>query len=300
MSLYSREEEKEPCPCADVRTIIACVRACQLVNENYETEESVDELVKDIYAHIDHVHLQARNEIWGTSVMISVSDTLNYIMVAFGNKNNTYDHEKTRPEFNLVSFGEKDSHFPSSLLKVYDFFNESYFEVGLHHSIEEYVEILTGIYPKKNLIFTGHHAGAASAVICSLSVMMSSPHLNASVITFGCPRIGNDNFQAFTDDISNLNIWRYIYENDYVTQIPSSAYCHVGYLITLSDFDGAKLYNPGNDYETKKKDNVFQSLDKNYRCESIYEFSQNIHFNLQLICTLFYSPFCIRIHKSIK
>jgi hypothetical protein len=94
-----------------------------------------------------------------------------------------------------------------------------------------YVQQLVANYrtanPNAEICFTGHSLGAALATL-AFSRLRDT---NLSLITFGCPRVGN---AAFRDRVlSNVNqagIQRFVNESDAVTHVPLAVdnfYCHV-------------------------------------------------------------------------
>jgi len=225
----------------DIRTTLACCRTNQIIYKNYETEESVDNLVEDEFACIDHVHIYAENTTWGTSVMITSSENQNFILVTCGNKKNRCERvSENRNAYTPFTLSNNDCPDPSA--EVHNFFSESYFNDGLRKEIELNIETLTQLYPEKQIIITGHHYGAATAILYGLSTAIAYPWINITVIALSAPRVGNENFNWLIKNEKSLNIWRFDYENDHVTQFPSVTYAHVGHLITLSDF-GA-IYSP--------------------------------------------------------
>jgi len=174
--------------------------------------------------------------------MITTSENQNFILVTCGNKKDRCERaSENQSAYKPFTLSNNDCPDPSA--KVHNFFSESYFHDGLRQEIELNVETLTQLYPEKNLIITGHHYGAATAILYGLSTALAYPWINITVIAFGAPRVGNENLNWLIKNEKSLNIWRFDYENDYVTQFPSVTYAHVGHLITLSDF-GA-IFSPG-------------------------------------------------------
>ena len=79
---------------------------------------------------------------------------------------------------------------------------------------------------KTKIVFTGHSLGA-SVVLSALETIITYPHLDISCITFGSPKIGD---QEFVDSYNSVvkNSVRIVDEEDIVPQVPPGfGYCHV-------------------------------------------------------------------------
>lgn len=82
----------------------------------------------------------------------------------------------------------------------------------------------------KKICITGHSYGAALALLAAVDIQYNLPNVKIEhVVTFGCPRIGN---QAFVDSFNKRvpNTYRIENGNDLVTKIPPvfMGYQHVG------------------------------------------------------------------------
>jgi hypothetical protein len=70
--------------------------------------------------------------------------------------------------------------------------------------------------PQGEICFTGHSLGAALAVLA----FSRFGGANGSVITFGCPRVGNDVFRDRVLSQPGKGVFRYVNLNDPVAHIP--------------------------------------------------------------------------------
>jgi len=89
-------------------------------------------------------------------------------------------------------------------------------------------------YHSYSIKITGHSLGGAMATI--FAMYMVNQKYTFTLITFGCPRVGNREFaQAVNNDIPHN--YRNVYQNDVVPQVPSNAlgYYHSGQLIWWED-----------------------------------------------------------------
>ena len=87
------------------------------------------------------------------------------------------------------------------------------------------------------LLCTGHSLGAA------LATLAASRRPGSRLITFGSPRVGDDDFVAALEDQADVS--RFVNCCDLVTRLPPFPYKHVGRLHYL-DRDGAVVEEPEN------------------------------------------------------
>uniref|UniRef100_A0A7S1BK88 Fungal lipase-type domain-containing protein n=1 Tax=Corethron hystrix TaxID=216773 RepID=A0A7S1BK88_9STRA len=220
------------------------------VVKNYETEESINKLVDDKFAQISAVYIHAINSICNTKVLMTISEPLNCIVVTLLSKNidNTSDEQKIR----FVPLGSSNTSDCRNTVKVRKYFHDCYYNDGLRQYIERSIVILTRLHPQKQLIITGHHNGAASAILCGLRMTKTPsndqlaidivPSRIVSVITFGCPHVGNENFEKIVQHQKKLTVWRF----ESATENPSFFNRHVGHLVSLSG-SGAEVVYANND-----------------------------------------------------
>jgi len=71
------------------------------------------------------------------------------------------------------------------------------------------------------------------------------PNINVTMIGFGNPRVGNEQFKNWSESLSNLAVWRYVNDDDVVTRIPPQNFDfhHAGHTFQLwSNDDKATVY----------------------------------------------------------
>jgi hypothetical protein len=76
--------------------------------------------------------------------------------------------------------------------------------------------------PQGEVCFTGHSLGAALAALAFSR--LADP--NASLITFGCPRVGNDAFQMRVVSNPGRGMFRYVNLNDPVAHVPLESFLY--------------------------------------------------------------------------
>ena len=87
--------------------------------------------------------------------------------------------------------------------------------------------------PDRHLIITGHSLGAAMATLCA-SRLTQAGH-SVELYTFGSPKVGDPDWAK---QFNAINAYRFVNNNDLVTQVPLfQGYEHVGTLYYM-DYDG--------------------------------------------------------------
>lgn len=87
--------------------------------------------------------------------------------------------------------------------------------------------------PNKHIIITGHSLGAAMATLCASRLAHAGHSLE--LYTFGSPKVGD---AAWANQFKGINAYRFVNNNDLVTQVPVfQGYQHVGTLYYI-DYDG--------------------------------------------------------------
>jgi hypothetical protein len=116
--------------------------------------------------------------------------------------------------------------------------NECLVHNGFHQAYDS-VQILIESLPYHELVgYTivtcGHSLGGALATLCAayLNAMRLDNPIN--VVTFGCPRVGNNKFaNIFNDTIAHH--YRFVHDNDIVPMVPKINYQHTKTEIRLDD-----------------------------------------------------------------
>ncbi|MGJ8641386.1 MAG: lipase family protein [Opitutaceae bacterium] len=96
--------------------------------------------------------------------------------------------------------------------------------------------------PNRSVWFTGHSLGAGLATLCAVDLLARKIPISG-LYTYGSPRTGNKTFASYLMEESGSNIFRFVNEDDPVTEVPLEAiqdYCHVGNLRYLDRFNRLK------------------------------------------------------------
>lgn len=105
------------------------------------------------------------------------------------------------------------------------------------------IAILQQKYPY-SIIFTGHSLGGALAAIAAAHYKDKNSIINASLFTFGSPRVGNREFAEFLNNAITGKNYRVTYGNDPVVCVPNNTdYTHVGINVKFEDKDHFKVGN---------------------------------------------------------
>jgi hypothetical protein len=89
-------------------------------------------------------------------------------------------------------------------------------------------------FPDYDVVLTGHSQGASVATMYGAYMAARMPEREISVINFGSPRLANPEWKQWAkDELTNLAIFRFVYEEDFVARLPlySDNYRHVGHLL---------------------------------------------------------------------
>ena len=126
------------------------------------------------------------------------------------------------------------------------------------------VQSLTLKYPNKRVFCTGHSLGGAIAQLVALE--LRSLGMNASIYTFGSPRVGNKNFADYFNNAIKGDNFRITYSNDPVPTVPpnSLGFYHTGtqvHYTSLARYSVLPIYY---DYSPSWKFNVFDHSNYKY------------------------------------
>lgn len=101
--------------------------------------------------------------------------------------------------------------------------------------LARYVRVLMCQHSNYSLRFTGHSLGGVLAVLCSFEVGYMYREKEMLVVTFGCPRIGDETFKHVFEQCTNVTHVRVSNCRDTVTSLPFIGYWHTGTELVLSD-----------------------------------------------------------------
>ena len=127
----------------------------------------------------------------------------------------------------------KDPYINCKKCNVHKGFYQSY------KSIQKKVMLLVDVYRFANenadVIITGHSFGGALATLSA--VELNQRGIKADLVTFGSPRVGDNNFAKYANQIIKGRSLRVTYKDDIVTVIPPQAigFKHVGQEIHLTN-----------------------------------------------------------------
>ena len=108
-----------------------------------------------------------------------------------------------------------------------------------------------------------HLSKGATAKVTSSFFANKYSDINVKTIVFGSPRVGNQNYKNWSNNISNLSLWQFVYMRDIVPRVPFNkhGYKHEGHLMQL-EWKGVKAY-----YHFTGKDN-YKGITNRWKSES--------------------------------
>ena len=92
----------------------------------------------------------------------------------------------------------------------------------IYEQVHAYVRGFTEIY------ITGHSLGGAVATLMGAKISHLMPDVHCTVVTYGCPRVGDRNFKQFFRLQHNLVCYRVYNKRDIITNAPYFGFYHVG------------------------------------------------------------------------
>jgi len=113
------------------------------------------------------------------------------------------------------------------------------------------IETLSKKYEVYNLLLTGHSAGASMATLLAYDILTLYPQYNVKyLITFGSPRVGNDEF-ANKMKKSNIVSYRVTHYYDIVPHVPEEVlgYLHISNEIWYNEQNSAYIICNDNELE---------------------------------------------------
>lgn len=123
---------------------------------------------------------------------------------------------------------------------VHQGFNDAVFDENITDNIESTIKSALDDNPSLELYFTGHSLGGALATLCA-TYLATKMDNDMTVINFGSPRVGDEDFKNWARSLTNVAIWRFVNDNDAVPRLPALRMWHPGHLIQLED-DQAYLF----------------------------------------------------------
>jgi len=126
----------------------------------------------------------------------------------------------------LTSFKPVESPYcPAAGCKIGKGFSNAY--KALREAVIDALRSLKKACPKAKVHVTGHSLGAAIAMVCASDLKNSHTDPD-TVITFGCPRTGNQEFARYLSD-TNWTQWRVTHHRDPVVHFPTDYTKMIGF-----------------------------------------------------------------------
>jgi hypothetical protein len=141
----------------------------------------------------------------------------------------------------VLAFRGLESDDPTDIISDAVFLPEAWKPGGKVH--KNFARALESVWPAiasrlasldRQVLFTGHGLGAA------LATLAASRHPDASLYTYGSPRVGD---QEFCETLAQVDAHRFVDCCDLVCRVPPQPYRHVGALYYI-DREGNILHDP--------------------------------------------------------
>jgi hypothetical protein len=120
---------------------------------------------------------------------------------------------------------------PHSVL-VHGGINDQVFRIAYDEIVTILLEQLkSSSSPFDNTIYSiGHSLAGARASLFGTYFAYHHPTVATYVETFGQPRCGNMGYKMLLESIPNLNVWRFVHDQDHMVRVPFLQYHHAGHL----------------------------------------------------------------------
>jgi len=115
-------------------------------------------------------------------------------------------------------------------------FQSAYFSTSLEKALSFLLANLATRKPFFDVVMTGHSFGGAMATIASLRYAMDNSQMRVLCHTFGCPRIGGEEWRQLVHSVPNLRLYRVEKAHDsFVTMPTGHEWVHCGHSIQFGD-----------------------------------------------------------------
>jgi predicted lipase len=125
----------------------------------------------------------------------------------------------------------------------YQMFNLMKYE--LYHIVRKYLETEANEY---KIVITGHSLGGSLSIIASICLYINfhsylkDDKLKLENITFGSPKVGNNEFSKLYKDLINNNT-HYFHNSDPIPCVPLIGFYSTGTLFQINKFNESRLYS---------------------------------------------------------
>lgn len=257
--------------CSDMMKLVVAI-------EGSDEESSIaDELPAD---HALDMYVDKTST--DTQAIIVISEVNQYAAVVFrSTEYDNLDDWKLNLSISKVSFGP----VAPSNAKVHSGFWNCAIGNGLGDVFESRLkELMNDSSLKLNMVYiAGHSMGGACAHIFGTSLAANNSDMKVRVVTFGEPKIGNQNFKTwsqYSGSLDNLSVFRFVNRADAVPRIALPGYRTSGHLFQIWRSSSQLFYNQdqGGEYKTPPKSwKGGLSIRQHYNVEYLNFFENKSH-----------------------
>eukprot|EP00986_Skeletonema_menzelii_P004337 scaffold1467_cov147-Skeletonema_menzelii.AAC.3 len=130
----------------------------------------------------------------------------------------------------------REGEWPRHLVPILTSFRSAYFSTSLEKALSFLLANLATRKPFFDVVMTGHSFGGAMATIASLRYAMDNSQMRVLCHTFGCPRVGGEEWRQLVHSVPNLRLFRVEKAHDSFVNIPTgNEWVHCGHSIQFSD-----------------------------------------------------------------
>jgi len=173
----------------------------------------------------------------GTETMVVTSsseDSTGYIAVLFAGTDEKRD-VLIDANINLVPFGNTTNPIDEDIL-VHSGFNKALFFNDLPWKILDTLISLRKQFPSYKLYISGHSLGAAISQLFSFFLPYYLPEEHIINLSYGCPKVGGEEWMRRFNNITQIASWRYVHNKDVVARAWfGPRFFHAGHTFQLDD-----------------------------------------------------------------
>lgn len=144
-------------------------------------------------------------------------------------------------------------------LDYYDDCKDCYVHKGFYNyamAIKDVVINTINTYETYNVVFVGHSLGSSVILLANELYTLGR---NSTIITFGSPRIGNEEFATYTSLIHDNRIYRHTHYKDVVVHIPTLRFMHVSGEIYEDEYGNLTLCNGYEDENCSQQFSLYET-----------------------------------------
>lgn len=211
------------CRAYDEQIAKACVNLCQA---SYCVTDTWSCLTCDATAKLEYVVTKADSK-----AVQGYDSQTQALFTAFRGSTNTHNWIENIQAWRIAPYNDSSITVDKGFYKAYQYIKDALF-VNL--------ETMASKYNTRRVLVTGHSLGAAMATLMAYDIQLSNQYDIQYLVTFGSPRVGNNNFAKKIDSFP-ITSFRVTHYYDIVPHVPEEilGYLHISNEIWYDETNSA-------------------------------------------------------------